>query len=629
MIAPTPIAATLPRPTAALKPIFPSSAPAGAQSSLPRGGAIRNFERHGATTFFLTAPEKPAVHLVGDFNQWDPLATPMHRVNDVLFSVTVPLRGPTHYRFVVTMDQAGQQVVVADPYAREIRWDHAGPMAYLADDEPYVWHDGGWRRPALRDLVLYELGVRDFSGEKRHHRDYYGTFAGVQRKLDHLQTLGINAVELMPISEFPGDSSWGYNPVFYMAPKWIYGRPEEFKQLVDAAHQRGIAVLLDMVFNHAWGDHPYYRMYPPMFTPDGKQLPDQNPFFHHPENGHANSWGGVDWDHASPYTLAYMRDVVRFWLEEYRVDGFRFDWVGGVEWDPWEPDREGFDPHYGIAPIARTARETAPDCYLIGEYWPINGGHPAKTAARMVRETEIDAVWNGAFHHTLENCLTQQWQWERQNLPFALGGYRTQGFSRADQVVNYLVSHDERRPEHEIQFWGAHIQLNEASGSQRFANRWELAMQKARLGAVALLTAPGVPMLLAGQEFGEDCERTIAFWPLDWTKLSMPQGQRQFEFYRQLLRLRREHPALRSDFVEFYGDDFARWKVLRYKRWDGAGDVAVVGLNFDNCEHRIGLGFPFDGRWCEALSGRPILVKNNWRDFTLPPWQAVVLVPGV
>jgi 1,4-alpha-glucan branching enzyme len=403
----------------------------------------------------------------------------------------------------------------------------------LSSDRPFVWHDRGWQRPPLRDLVIYELCVRDFAGEKRNHRDRFGTFAGVQAKLDHLADLGVNAIELMPVSEFPGDSSWGYNPIFYTAPKWLYGSPNDLKALVDGAHRRGIAVILDLVFNHAWADHPYYRMYPPLFGPRGEELPHLNPFFHHHNNGHANSWGGLDWDHSSAHTIAYMQDIVRFWLAEYHLDGFRFDWLGGVEYDPWQPHKDGFDLFIGIGPIARAAREAAPTCYLIGEYWPIHGTNPAKTSARLVQQTEIDAVWNGSFHHALENCLTQTWQWERQNMPRALGGFHAEGFERADQVINYMVSHDERRPEHEIQFWGSHIQLAAAADAVRFETRWELAMHKARLGLVALLTSPGVPMLLAGQEFGEDSPRTIEFWPLDWKKLRLPEGKRQYEFYRR------------------------------------------------------------------------------------------------
>ena len=608
--------------------------PLQSRPSLPRGGVHRDLERPGTATFFLTAPFKPAVHLAGDFNRWRPHATPMHSDGQGLFWVTIPLDSDAHsaphgrirYQFVVTVDDSGKQVWVADPYARKIAWSAWGPESILANDPPYTWHDQDWQRPPLRDLVIYELCVRDFTGQKHPTGDRFGRFAGVQAKLAHLQTLGIDAIELMPISEFPGDSSWGYNPVFYMAPKWIYGRPSELKALVAAAHQRGIAVILDLVFNHAWGDHPYYQMYPPLFGPGGEMLPDLNPFFHHHNNGHANSWGGLDWDHHSAYTRAYMQDIVRFWLEEYHMDGFRFDWIGGVEFDPWQPYLDRFDPAHGIAPIARTARETDPACYLIGEYWPIDGTNYAKTAARLVRETEVNAVWNGAFHHALENCLFQTWQWERQDLRHALGEFQTRGFERADQVINYVVSHDERRPEHEIQFRGEHIQLADPEEAAKYKTRWELALQKGRLGLAVLVTLPGVPMLFAGQEFGEDSPRTIEFWPLDWTKLEIPQGRQQFEFYQRLLHLRHEHLALRSDHIEFYNDDFRRFKVLRYKRWDG-DDVVVVAANFDCVAQKVGLGFPHDGRWHEVIAGATVEVQGHWRDFIVPPWSAIVLVP--
>ena len=205
---------------------------------LPRGGAFRDCEQPGTVTFFLTAPEKTAAHVTGDFNGWDPHASPMETDGRGSFWATVPLRGTTHYRFVVVQDEAVQQYVsVADPYAREVRWDQAGPKAFLGDDRGYLWRDHAWQRPPLRDLVIYELCVRDFAGTKRLGRDQYGDFDGVRAQLDHLARLGVNAIELMPISEFPGDSSWGYNPVFYMAPKWLYGRPNQLKALVDAAHR--------------------------------------------------------------------------------------------------------------------------------------------------------------------------------------------------------------------------------------------------------------------------------------------------------------------------------------------------------------------------------------------------------
>ena len=153
---------------------------------LPRGGALRDYEQPGAVTFFLTAPEKTAAHVVGDFNGWDSHATLMETDGRGSFWVTVPMRGTTHYRFVVAQDETGRQrVSVADPYAREIRWDQAGPKAFLGDDPEYIWSDQLWQRPSLGELVIYEVCVRDFTGTKRSGRDHYGDFDGVRARLDH------------------------------------------------------------------------------------------------------------------------------------------------------------------------------------------------------------------------------------------------------------------------------------------------------------------------------------------------------------------------------------------------------------------------------------------------------------
>jgi hypothetical protein len=134
-------------------------------------------------------------------------------------------------------------------------------------------------------------------------------------------------------------------------------------------------------------------------------------------------------------------------------------------------------------------------------------------------------------------------------------------------------------------------------------------------------------MLLAGQEFGEDGARTIDFQPLGWAKLESEPGRRQYEYLRRLLQLRREHPALRSDCVEYYWDDFPRYKVVRYKRWADAEDIVVVAANFDNVAQKAGLGFPIDGWWRNALTGQRSLVKGHWRDFTVSAWDALILVP--
>ncbi len=579
----------------------------------------------GTVTFVLYAPFKPYVSLVGDFNGWNSRAHIMTTDGRGLWWITLPHPGATRYGFYVAVD-AQSHVWVGDPYATEVRWDETGPWAYLPGPERlarrarFPWTDREWRTPALRDLVIYELCVRDFTGHWAQDRPVYGTFRGVEAKLDYLVDLGVNAVELMPLHQFPGESSWGYNPVFYCAPAHTYGTPEDLMRLVDACHRRGIAVILDVVFNHAWGDHPYYQFYPPMYGPRGEWLDDWNPFFHHtpPE---VNSWGGVDWDHFVPETTRYFQDVVRFLLREFHVDGFRFDWVCGIEYDSRDPRNPGFNPFHGIQPLCWAARQEKPDVILIGEYWPLSVLHPQKTPARLVADTDMQAVWDGEFHHVLFDVLAQRWAWERRDIFRAIGGFRDRGFTRADQVVHYSCSHDEVRPEHEILFY-----------ARRYIQRpqgwtWpEVALAKGLLGLVTLLAAPGVPMLWMGQEFGEDTPRTIDFLPLRWEKLQDPRHRAHRARVRRLIRARRQHACLRSDWIQFYKDDFPATRVVRFRRWDDQGSHAEIALNFGHEPRQVELEFPWDGPWLEVVTGHTHRIRGRRRRFTLGPWSGRLYV---
>ena len=610
---------------------YPPFDPTLATRPLPAplyGGYHLDLIASGTVTFVLYAPFKPFVSLVGDFNGWHSRANLMVTNGAGLWWTTVPHPGPTRYGFYVAVDDQSH-VWTADPYATEIRWDESGPWAWLPDEatlrerRAFPWQDEGWRTPPLSELVIYELGVRDFTGRWRENRPVYGTFAGVESKLDYLAELGVNAIELMPIQQFPGESSWGYNPVFYFAPARVYGGPEDVKRLVDACHRRGLAVILDIVPNHAWGDHPWYQMFPPMYGPKGEKLEDLNPFFHHTPDA-VNMWGGVDWDHFATETTRYFQAVARHWLREYHIDGFRFDWVGGVDYDSRNPMQPGFNPYHGIAALCWAARQAKPDVLLIGEYWPLDGTHPDKTPAKLVAETEMDAVWNGEFHHTLEAVLKQGWEWEKKDIRRAIGGYREQGFNRPEQVINYTASHDEVRPVHEILYY-ARRHITKPDGYT-----WlEVALDKALVGLVALFSAPGVPMLYAGQEFGEDTPRTVDFLPIDWSKLEIPLHRRHWEVVRRLIRARKSSPALAGPHIEFLMDDFARTNVVRYRRWAQWDEVALVALNFGDQPRATTLPFPDNSRWWEVITDSPLHVTDDSRRaLLLPPWQGRVFLPS-
>jgi 1,4-alpha-glucan branching enzyme len=589
-----------------------------------RGGVHLDLVAPGTATFVFYAPYKPYVALVGEFNAWDTRANRLVTDGQGLWWTTIPAPGAVRYGYYVAIDDQSH-AWVGDPYATQVDWSERGPLGVAPTaDDGFEWHDHDWRTPPLRDLVIYELCVRDFAGYWQDNYPHFGTFAELTNYVAYFADLGVNAVELMPIQAFPGDSSWGYNPVFYFAPATSYGAPSDFKRFVDECHRHGLAVILDVAFNHAWGEHPYYQIYPPLYDAAGAPLVDWNPFFHHTPPS-INMWGGVDWDHFAAPTTRYFQDVVRFWLQEYHVDGFRFDWAAGVEYDSRDPMAGGFNPYHGLSAIGWAARQANPDCLLIAEYWPLEGTNPAKSAAKLVHETPIEACWNGIFHHTLDNVLNQRWAWEKEDIFRALGGYREEGYTHADQVINYSCSHDEVRTEHEIKYYSwPHITRPAGMSVQ------ELALAKGLLGLVATFAAPGVPMMLAGQEFGEDAARTIDFQPLHWGKLLQRPHAEQNKIVMRLIGARRTHAALRTDHIEFYVDDFAHDHLVRWKRWPDPDthDYATVALNFGDAERRTTLQVPWSGKWLDVIADQVYHTTEEWIPLRLGPWRAALLVPA-
>ncbi|MCC9075078.1 hypothetical protein FKZ61_002985 [Litorilinea aerophila] len=586
-----------------------------------RGGVHFDLLAPGTVTFVMHAPFKPYVSLVGDFNRWNTRAHPMVTNGRGTWWITLPHPGQTRYGFYVAIDEQAHSWV-GDPYATQVAWTSDGPWAVLPErPTPFPWTDQAWRTPRLQDLVIYELCVRDFAGRWQGNRPRYGNFQELLKSVPYLAELGVNAVELMPIQAFPGESSWGYNPVFYFAVANVYGGPNDLKAFVDACHRHGLAVILDVAFNHAWGQHPYYQIYPPMYGPHGEELTDWNPFFHHTPRA-VNMWGGVDWDHFNEHTTRYFQDVVRFWLQEYHVDGFRFDWVCGVDYDSRDPMAPGFNPFHGISAICWAARQAKPDCILIGEYWQLEGTHPEKTAAKLVAETPMDACWRGEFHHGLDDVLNQRWAWEKRDIFRAIGGFREEGFTAATQVVNYSCSHDEVRPEHEIKFYSwPHIRRPAGMSLQ------ELALRKGLLGLITLLAAPGIPMIYAGQEYGEDTPRTIDFCPLEWHKLERPAHAAHRAVVQRLLWARRSLAALRSDFIQFWPDNFAETGVVRFVRWDDEGNFVVVALNFGEEPRTVSCSMPHDGHWMDLVAERSYEAVQGELTLSLEPWQGMMLIP--
>jgi 1,4-alpha-glucan branching enzyme len=504
----------------------------------------------GVVSFALWAPWKQSVHVIGDFNNWDMTADPLAVDESGLWWIEKQLEPGTHaYQFVLD-----GETVVGDPYARALRWAEGSPQPHAlveAGARPYAWGDEGFGIKPLNQLVIYELHVGDFSPD--------GTLAGVIERLDHIAGLGVDAIELMPIQEFPGDRSWGYNPAYFFSVEGAYGTAEDLKRLVDAAHQKCIGVLLDMVFNHTAGDSPLNMLY----------QYDDNPYF----GSDGNPWGFPDLDLWGDATKRLIQDIQAYWLTEFHIDGFRYDYVEGM----------GYDGVGGMSFIAWAARQSKPHAYLIAE-------HIVAEPAAVVRDTEIDASWHWQFTKVLRAQLREgEYQGNQYGdldallrvLSFAGDGYQDNA-----QPVNYLESHDEERIILEAR---SNPAIDQAG-----------AVRKSMLGAILLFTAQGVPMLYGGQEFGVHAPKTIDVSKLPWEYLDSDVGKALYQHYASLAYLRHTQAALQGNNFEPLLVDPER-KLLAYQRWSEDGDIVVVAVNLATETQRATIPFPQAGVWHEWL----------------------------
>lgn len=550
--------------------------------TIPDGLALGAADRgNGQVTFALFAPGKQSVHLIGDFNDWKASADPLQQYNGgVWWCAKALTAGPHEYQFIID-----QETVICDPYARALHWIKGSrtPRAVIeAGKEAYRWAHDDWVRPDLRDLIIYEIMVRDFTPE--------GNLRGVMGRLDYLKDLGVNAIELMPVMEFHNDNRWGYDPLYFFSVENRYGSADDLRALVDEAHQHGIAVILDLVVAHTDPDHPFMQLYPW----------DQSPWYGR-GFGERNQFGFPTLDYSKPETERFMNDVQQYWIREFHVDGLRYDYLQGV----------GVADGKGVPSLVRSARAARDDVYLIGEYSPEK---PEEACG-----SGLDAAWHVYIGYVLKSLLRRK--------PFI--GYKFKavgplgiaeavkavnprecGYARAPNAVNYIESHDEFRLTFSI--------------CQVFGRSVKAVLGKSALGASVLLTIPGEPMLFHGQEWGEASRRTLKLNPIHWESLSKPENRKLHEHYRKLCWLRRNHPSLRSDNLAIETADVRR-ELLVYRRWDETGDQVLVAANFSPDPHDAELEFASNGTWRDIIGDTIIRAEGRFR-MKISPITAMIFV---
>ncbi|MBW4523065.1 MAG: DUF3459 domain-containing protein [Scytolyngbya sp. HA4215-MV1] len=544
--------------------------------------------------FKLFAPYNKDAALIGSFSDWQEI--PMQKGKDGYFQTTVDLEDGTYqYKFRVQSKswffEPDQWVDVTDPYATNIDGNSSEENSIVRIKEgerivdTYVWQHDDKPLPPDHALVIYELHVADFSGGENDPKPR-GQYKHVIEKLDYLCELGINAIELMPVKEYPGSYSWGYNPRHFFATETSYGTTDELKRLIDECHARGIRVLMDGIYNHSEASSPLTQI-------------DHDYWYHHQPRDPDNNWGPeFNYEHYDEALETYparrfIGDCVRFWVREYHIDGIRYDAARQIA---------NYDFMHWIVQEAKQTAGAKP-FYNIAEHIP-------ETTSITNLDGPMDGCWHDSFYHcVLEHICGDTFDLER--LKDVLDAKR-QGFLGTTNVVNYLTNHDHNHVMAEL---GERGILDEA------------AFRRRKLGAVLVMTAMGVPLLWMGEEFGEYKYNTQDQAKIDWTLLDGDQNRSLFDYYKGLIALRKNNPALHTENVEFFHEN-PEVRVLAYTRWNNEGARVVIVANFsDNFLAGYTVpNFPTDGTWHEWTGDYDIDSGNGQLMTDLGEWEAKVFV---
>ncbi|AQG79871.1 alpha-amylase family glycosyl hydrolase [Spirosoma montaniterrae] len=579
--------------------------PNGVRDGVNYVGGTRN---DATTTLVLYAPKKNFVYAIGEFNNWTP--GPQYLMN----------RTPDGDRYWLTLTglQPGREVAyqywvdgslaVADPYAEKILDPNndkfipattypnlkpypAGATGIVSVFQPnqssYVWQSNVLPARPTTGEIVYELLVRDFSAAR--------TYQAVIDSLPYLKRLGVTTIELMPIMEFAGNDSWGYNPIFFFAPDKAYGTKNDLKRFIDVCHQNNIKVVLDMVLNQADFEFPYVKLYW-----DGTKPTADSPFFN-PQATHPFSVF-FDFNHESPATQAFVERVNRYWLTEYRFDGFRFDLSKGFTQKNTGGDVSAWSA-YDASRIAIWKR-------IYGQLTAVNpnGLYILEHFAENREEQELAELgflmWgneNGGFRNSIKGFTAN------------IGGisYKQRGWSKPN-LLGYAESHDEERLVYDA------VTNGRTEGSYNVKSL-PTALERAKLAAAFLLAVPGPRLIWQFGELGYDISinqngRTGAK-PIKWDYYQDANRLKLFNVYKNLIELKKTVPAFST--ANFTADMSGIVKQLTLT--DASNTIYLIG-NFDAVAQLVEAAFPTPGTWYDYFTGQPVTVAN--------PKARIVLQPG-
>lgn len=556
-----------------------------------------NYINDSTVTLKFYAPEKTTVNLIGDHNNW--------MVNSSSF-MSLSTDSSYWWKTISGLNPGGKYtyqylvdgvIKIADPLSPLIldpnndanigSFNYPNPVPYPSNYtngfvtvmEPgktaYNWTNNNFTPPNNKDLIIYELLVRDFVATHS-----YQTLIDT---LDYLAELGVNAIELMPPGEFENNESWGYNPSFHMALDKYYGTPEHFKAFIDSCHGRGIAVINDIVFNQAFGQSPMVNLY---WDGLNNRPAANNPWFNEVCPHPPYCWG-YDFDHSSEATKKFMDRVNHYWLDEYHIDGFRFDFTKGFSNNSNNYDNDRINL---LKRMADTIWSKHPNAYVILEHWADNNEEKILANYGMM-------LWGNVTHGYQESAMGYP---SNSNLSWGVYKYR---LWNEPHLISYMESHDEERIMYK------NITYGNTTGQQNAKNLLNGLKRTEGLAAL-MLTTPGPKMIWQFGELGYDISIDfpcrVCNKPILWNYFTENSRKRLYDVYKASIELRKSHPV-------FTGDDFTYSLIGEVKslKLNDPNMNAVVVVNIDVNPQDKTIDFQHNGWWYEYFSGDSIQINGT------------------
>jgi len=558
-----------------------------------------NYISDTKVTLVLFAPKKRFIYAIGDFNNWQADDKSLMKRTPDNNRYWIDIEGLTkdvEYAFQYLINGT---LVVGDPYCEKIidpnNDRNISPtifpnLKFLPDNiksiasvlqtgqAEYPWKVTNFKRPAQDNLVIYEMHIRDF--------DKDGSYKNAIDRISYFKNLGINCIELLPIAEFTNNDSWGYNPIYYLAPDKAYGTKNDLKKFIDLCHENGIAVVLDVVYNQADYEFPYVKMYW-----DGSQPSTDSPFFNqkvpHPFSVF------FDFNHESQATKDYVNRANEFWIKEYKIDGYRFDLAKGFTQK--ESNDDGGFRLYDQSRIDilkgyyDKIRSYDKDAYVIFELFAEDSEEQTLTDLGMM----VWANQNVDARNTVKG----------NNGDFSRFSYKSRGFKNP-AAVGFMESHDEERV-----MFDALTTLDLST-----------ALERSKAALATFMTIPGPKMIWQFGELGYDVSieeggRTSRK-PVRWEYFQDPERLKLYKVYSEIIKLKTSQEIFRTThFSVDLGGGVKKIMLIN----DTNKLISIA--NFDLVECSVADIFPNLGKWYDFFTGAELNVIDLTTQYTLKPGE--------